>query len=203
MAENASTVFNVHVPEFVDVIWVALRDPTLAVREKFVETLRACGWYYPKNVYYFFSANRVLADSCTRGNPKEVEQDVIFILIGLREIKDVRLFKILDNSQVFLLFQPLKAMCEEPKQWKKILLPSSMFHVPEFVDAIWVALWDPMLAVREKDGSALALRQLVEVEARDLSGEDCPPYVGWYDSPPTSASCQNPNLFPTLKGLLA
>ncbi|PHT63964.1 hypothetical protein T459_32262 [Capsicum annuum] len=29
MAENASTVFNVHVPEFVDAIWVALRDPTL------------------------------------------------------------------------------------------------------------------------------------------------------------------------------
>ncbi|PHT28663.1 Serine/threonine-protein kinase TOR [Capsicum baccatum] len=28
MAENASTVFNVHVPEFVDAIWVALRDPT-------------------------------------------------------------------------------------------------------------------------------------------------------------------------------
>ncbi|WMV54643.1 hypothetical protein MTR67_048028 [Solanum verrucosum] len=42
MAENASTVFNVHVSEFVDAIWVALRDPTLAVREKAVETLCAC-----------------------------------------------------------------------------------------------------------------------------------------------------------------
>ncbi|PSS02733.1 Serine/threonine-protein kinase [Actinidia chinensis var. chinensis] len=42
MAENASTVFNVHVPEFVDAIWVALRDPTLAVREQAVEALRAC-----------------------------------------------------------------------------------------------------------------------------------------------------------------
>ncbi|KAM0066920.1 putative non-specific serine/threonine protein kinase [Helianthus debilis subsp. tardiflorus] len=42
MAENASTVFNVHVPEFVDAIWVALRDPTLAVRERAVEALRAC-----------------------------------------------------------------------------------------------------------------------------------------------------------------
>ncbi|URD99450.1 Rapamycin binding domain [Musa troglodytarum] len=42
MAENASTVFNVHVPEFVDAIWVALRDPTLAVRERTVEALRAC-----------------------------------------------------------------------------------------------------------------------------------------------------------------
>ncbi|PHT30565.1 hypothetical protein CQW23_29870 [Capsicum baccatum] len=28
MAENASTVFNVHVPELVNAIWVALRDPT-------------------------------------------------------------------------------------------------------------------------------------------------------------------------------
>ncbi|XP_052193242.1 serine/threonine-protein kinase TOR isoform X2 [Diospyros lotus] len=42
MAENASTVFNVHVPEFVDAIWVALRDPNLAVRERAVEALRAC-----------------------------------------------------------------------------------------------------------------------------------------------------------------
>lgn len=42
MAENASTVFNVHVPEFVDAIWVALRDPTLAIRERAVEALRAC-----------------------------------------------------------------------------------------------------------------------------------------------------------------
>lgn len=42
MAENASTVFNVHVPEFVDAIWVALRDPELNVRERAVEALRAC-----------------------------------------------------------------------------------------------------------------------------------------------------------------
>ncbi|XP_047947439.1 serine/threonine-protein kinase TOR-like isoform X2 [Salvia hispanica] len=42
MAENASTVFNVHVPEFVDAIWVALRDPKLDVRERAVEALRAC-----------------------------------------------------------------------------------------------------------------------------------------------------------------
>ncbi|KAG2328397.1 hypothetical protein Bca52824_011125 [Brassica carinata] len=36
MAENASTVFNVHVPQFVDAIWVALRDPQLQVRERAV-----------------------------------------------------------------------------------------------------------------------------------------------------------------------
>ncbi|KAM1650754.1 hypothetical protein ACFXTH_003293 [Malus domestica] len=42
MAENASTVFNVHVPEFVDAIWVALRDPALPIRERAVEALRAC-----------------------------------------------------------------------------------------------------------------------------------------------------------------
>ncbi|PHU26335.1 Serine/threonine-protein kinase TOR [Capsicum chinense] len=42
MAENASTVFNVNVPKFVDAIWVALRDPTLVVRGKAVEALRVC-----------------------------------------------------------------------------------------------------------------------------------------------------------------
>ncbi|KAK3414003.1 serine/threonine-protein kinase TOR [Eucalyptus grandis] len=42
MAENASTVFNVHVPEFVDAIWVALRDPDEKIREQAVEALRAC-----------------------------------------------------------------------------------------------------------------------------------------------------------------
>ncbi|KAK3011996.1 hypothetical protein RJ639_011254, partial [Escallonia herrerae] len=41
-AENASTVFNVHVSEFLDAIWFALRDPTLAIRERAVEALRAC-----------------------------------------------------------------------------------------------------------------------------------------------------------------
>ncbi|PHT56265.1 hypothetical protein CQW23_04751 [Capsicum baccatum] len=42
MAENASTVFNIHVLEFVDAIWVALRDPMLVVREKAIEALCAC-----------------------------------------------------------------------------------------------------------------------------------------------------------------
>ncbi|KAK8942075.1 Serine/threonine-protein kinase TOR [Platanthera guangdongensis] len=42
MAENASTVFNVHVLDFADAIWVPLRDPNLAIRERAVEALRAC-----------------------------------------------------------------------------------------------------------------------------------------------------------------
>ncbi|PHT28203.1 Serine/threonine-protein kinase TOR [Capsicum baccatum] len=42
IAENASTVFNVYVSEFVDAIWVTLRDPTLVVREKAIEELCTC-----------------------------------------------------------------------------------------------------------------------------------------------------------------
>ncbi|KAL2621813.1 hypothetical protein R1flu_002018 [Riccia fluitans] len=42
MAENAPTVFNVHVSDFIEGVWVALRDPKLAVRERAVEALRAC-----------------------------------------------------------------------------------------------------------------------------------------------------------------
>ncbi|PHT28666.1 hypothetical protein CQW23_31722 [Capsicum baccatum] len=42
MVKTTSTVFNVHVPDFVDVIWVHLRDPTLVVREKDIEALRVC-----------------------------------------------------------------------------------------------------------------------------------------------------------------
>ncbi|GAB2218008.1 hypothetical protein Droror1_Dr00001223 [Drosera rotundifolia] len=42
MAENAPTVFNVHVPAFVESIWFALRDPALDVRERAAEALRAC-----------------------------------------------------------------------------------------------------------------------------------------------------------------
>lgn len=42
MAENAPTVFNVHVPVFIDAVWSALRDPKPAVRERAVEALRAC-----------------------------------------------------------------------------------------------------------------------------------------------------------------
>lgn len=42
MAENAPTVFNVHVPVFIDYIWTGLRDPKIAVRERAVLALRAC-----------------------------------------------------------------------------------------------------------------------------------------------------------------
>ena len=42
LAENAPTVFNVHVPAFIDGVWVALRDPRLHVREAAVEAVRAC-----------------------------------------------------------------------------------------------------------------------------------------------------------------
>ena len=42
MAENAPTVFNVHVSEFIEAVWVALRDPKLQVRECAVNALRAC-----------------------------------------------------------------------------------------------------------------------------------------------------------------
>ena len=42
LAENAPTVFNVHVPAFIDGVWGALRDPRLHVREAAVEAVRAC-----------------------------------------------------------------------------------------------------------------------------------------------------------------
>ena len=42
LARNAPTVFNVHVPAFIDAIWPALRDPNVAVREAAVEALREC-----------------------------------------------------------------------------------------------------------------------------------------------------------------
>eukprot|EP00898_Chlorokybus_atmophyticus_P008681 jgi/Chlat1/8814/Chrsp90S08148 len=42
LAENAPTVFNVHVSPFVESIWFALRDEKLLVREAAVSALRAC-----------------------------------------------------------------------------------------------------------------------------------------------------------------
>ena len=42
MAENAPTVFNVHVSEFIEAIWVALRDPKVQIREHAVKALRSC-----------------------------------------------------------------------------------------------------------------------------------------------------------------
>ncbi|XP_024379368.1 serine/threonine-protein kinase TOR [Physcomitrium patens] len=42
MAENAPTVFNVHVSDFIEAVWVALRDPKMQVREAAVKALRAC-----------------------------------------------------------------------------------------------------------------------------------------------------------------
>jgi hypothetical protein len=40
MAENAPAIFNVHVQQFIDVIWAGLRDAKLYVREASVDALR-------------------------------------------------------------------------------------------------------------------------------------------------------------------
>nr|XP_009796203.1 PREDICTED: serine/threonine-protein kinase TOR isoform X1 [Nicotiana sylvestris] len=74
MAENASTVFNVHVPDFVEVIWVALKDPTLAVREKAVEALRACLRVIEKRetrwrVQWYYKMFEATQDGLTRTAP--------------------------------------------------------------------------------------------------------------------------------------
>ena len=42
LAEHAPTLFNVHVSSFLDHVWVALRDPKLAIRDAAVLALRAC-----------------------------------------------------------------------------------------------------------------------------------------------------------------
>lgn len=42
MADNAPTVFNVHVPNFIDVIWSGLRHPSLMVREASLQALCSC-----------------------------------------------------------------------------------------------------------------------------------------------------------------
>ena len=42
LARHAPTVFNVHVPAFIDAIWPALRDQSLAIREAAVRALREC-----------------------------------------------------------------------------------------------------------------------------------------------------------------
>jgi FKBP12-rapamycin complex-associated protein len=39
LARNAPTVFNVHVPAFIDAIWPALRDSSLTIREAAVRVL--------------------------------------------------------------------------------------------------------------------------------------------------------------------
>lgn len=40
LAINAPTLFYVHVPAFVDLIWSALRDPKLVIREGAIDALR-------------------------------------------------------------------------------------------------------------------------------------------------------------------
>ncbi|EGC32838.1 protein kinase, atypical group [Dictyostelium purpureum] len=42
LAQNAPTLFYVHCSSFIDLIWVALKDPKVAIREGAVEALRAC-----------------------------------------------------------------------------------------------------------------------------------------------------------------
>ncbi|PHT26430.1 Serine/threonine-protein kinase TOR [Capsicum baccatum] len=69
MAENASTVFNVHVPEFVDAIWVALRDPTLVVQEKAIEALSACLRVIEKRETRYYQMFKATQDGLERNAP--------------------------------------------------------------------------------------------------------------------------------------
>ncbi|CAA0834265.1 Serine/threonine-protein kinase TOR [Striga hermonthica] len=74
MAENASTVFNVHVPEFVEAIWVALRDPKLNIPERAVEALRACLWVIEKRetrwrVQWYYRMFEATQDGLGRNAP--------------------------------------------------------------------------------------------------------------------------------------
>ncbi|PHU26331.1 Serine/threonine-protein kinase TOR [Capsicum chinense] len=147
IAENASTVFNVHVPEFVDAIWVPLRDPTLAIREKVVQALRAC--------------LRVIEKCETRWR---VQCYVYFSLppYHFSEIlKDCFSGKFIDPRHLLLNWWFRQKIAENA---------STVFnvHVPEFVDAIWVPLRDPTLAIREKVVQALraCLRVIEKCETR-------------------------------------
>ncbi|KAF3618676.1 hypothetical protein FXO38_33319 [Capsicum annuum] len=69
MAKNASTGFNVHVPEFVDAIWVALRNPTLVVREKVVEALCVCLRVIEKRETRYYRMFEATQDGLGRNAP--------------------------------------------------------------------------------------------------------------------------------------
>lgn len=60
MVLQLSQFWNVHVPEFVDVIWVAVSDPTLASLKRAVEALGAWllafGWFRSMRCYWIFEA---------------------------------------------------------------------------------------------------------------------------------------------------
>ncbi|KAJ0103480.1 hypothetical protein Patl1_04055 [Pistacia atlantica] len=115
MAENASTVFNVHVPEFVDAIWVALRDPTLAVRERAVEALRACLRVIEKRetrwrVRWYYRMFEATQDGLGRNAPvHSIHGSLLAVGELLREVKiynywqNLWLLKFFENTGEFMM----------------------------------------------------------------------------------------------------
>ncbi|WMV45738.1 hypothetical protein MTR67_039123 [Solanum verrucosum] len=169
MAENASTVFNVHMPEFVDAICVALRDPTLAVREKVVETLCACVRVIEKRETRW----------CVQWNTGE------FIMSRYREVAEIALRYLEHRDRLVRL--SITSLLPQTNY-----LTICMNHIPHVLK-IPAECASGFIALGEMAGSldgelsnyletitshlgdvdraALILRRLVEEEAPDLSGE--------------------------------
>lgn len=97
MADNAPTVFNVHVPGFINTIWFGLRDQRLNVREQARVSLRACLIVVEKRetryrVQWYFQ----LFEECVKGLHKAAAvENVHGSLMAIGEL--------LDHSGEFML----------------------------------------------------------------------------------------------------
>eukprot|EP01083_Nonionella_stella_P022317 61746_1 len=110
LAENAPTLFNVHVGNFLDHIWVALRDPKNIIREGAVAAIRACLKLIAKRdtrqrVKWYFQVYNEAGKGFKIGTPESIHGSLL--TIG----------ELLQNSGEFMLAR-FKEVCERVLQYR-------------------------------------------------------------------------------------
>ncbi|EAL66546.1 protein kinase, Atypical group [Dictyostelium discoideum AX4] len=111
LAQNAPTLFYVHASSFVDLIWVALKDPKVAIREGAVEALRACleliseresrlrlQWY--QKIY-----DEAQKSFKQNGSPESIHGSLITVSELLRNTGDFMLSKFKDICETVLKYK--------------------------------------------------------------------------------------------------
>ena len=173
LAENAPTLFNVHVSAFLDHIWIALRDTKLEIRESAILSLRACllliskrasrwriQWYYKiygeaqKGFKNANNAESIHGSLLTIGELLVNSGD--FMLARFKEVSD-SVLKYKDNSNrlvrrtVITLIPLLSNFC--PDAFVRGYLDACLSHLIETLkgghirDASYLALGEMAVAV--------------------------------------------------------
>eukprot|EP00004_Rigifila_ramosa_P027283 TRINITY_DN882_c0_g1_i1.p1 TRINITY_DN882_c0_g1~~TRINITY_DN882_c0_g1_i1.p1 ORF type:complete len:2377 (-),score=590.06 TRINITY_DN882_c0_g1_i1:39-6899(-) len=181
LAENAPTLFYVHVSTFFDLMWVALRDAKLVIREGAVDALKAClHLIAERESAQRLSWYRKIFEEAQRGFEKNSSDSVHGSLMAIGEL--------LRNTGEFML-QHYKATCEAVLRYRdhreKVIRKTVILLMPmlaafcreDFVLNYQRACMEHLLATLKKNDNERGPAFLAVGEMCVAIGDYCSPYL--------------------------